>query len=104
MVDVWCLNCSYIHWNCGHWICVPEYSSNLFGGILLLLQEPFRLGDFVRVIGIEGIVSDIQARATVVTAREGRQVVIPDATIFHQPRGRRPQSRNKPRTVTRDRS
>ena len=68
------------------------------------LQEPFRLGDFVRVIGIEGIVSDIQARATVVTAREGRQVVIPDATIFHQPRGRRPQSRNKPRTVTRDRS
>ena len=45
----------------------------------------FPVRDFVRVIGIEGIVSDIQARAPVVTTREGRQVVIPNATIFTSP-------------------
>src|SRR5712675_2120143 len=35
---------------------------NFLAGILLLLQEPFRLGDLISVTGIEGKVSDIQAR------------------------------------------
>jgi small conductance mechanosensitive channel len=58
---------------------------NFLAGILLLLQEPFRLGDLISVTGIEGNVSDIQARATVVTTKEGREVIIPNATIFTNP-------------------
>jgi small-conductance mechanosensitive channel len=58
---------------------------NFLAGILLLLQEPFRLGDFISVTGIEGNVSDIQARATIVTTKEGRDVIIPNATIFTNP-------------------
>jgi small conductance mechanosensitive channel len=33
---------------------------NFLAGILLLLQEPFQLGDFISVTGIEGTVYDIQ--------------------------------------------
>src|SRR5215467_14514607 len=58
---------------------------NFLAGILLLLQEPFRIGDFISVIGIEGTVHDIQSRATVVTSKEGRQVIIPNAIIFTSP-------------------
>lgn len=58
---------------------------NFLAGILLLLQEPFRIGDLISVTGIEGNVSDIQARATVVTTKEGREVIIPNATIFTNP-------------------
>ncbi len=58
---------------------------NFLAGILLLLQEPFRLGDLISVTGIEGNVSDIQARATIVTTKEGRKVVIPNAVIFTNP-------------------
>ena len=58
---------------------------NFLAGILLLLQEPYQLGDFVSVTGIEGHVSDIQARATIVTTKEGRNVVIPNAVIFTNP-------------------
>jgi len=58
---------------------------NFLAGILLLLQEPFQLGDFVSVTGIEGHVSDIQARATIVTTKEGRNVFIPNAIIFTNP-------------------
>ena len=54
-------------------------------GILLLLQEPFRIGDLISVIGIEGTVDDIQSRATVITTKEGRQVIIPNALIFTSP-------------------
>jgi small-conductance mechanosensitive channel len=58
---------------------------NFLAGILLLLQEPFRLGDLISVTGIEGEVSDIQARATVVMTKEGREVIIPNAVIFTNP-------------------
>jgi small conductance mechanosensitive channel len=58
---------------------------NFLAGILLLLQEPFRLGDLISVTGIEGNVSDIQARATIVTTKDGREVVIPNAVIFTNP-------------------
>jgi small conductance mechanosensitive channel len=58
---------------------------NFLAGILLLLQEPFRIGDFISVTGIEGTVFDIQSRATVITTKEGRQVIIPNAIIFTSP-------------------
>ena len=58
---------------------------NFLAGILLLLQEPFQLGDFISVTGIEGHVSDIQARATIVSTKDGREVVIPNAVIFTSP-------------------
>jgi small-conductance mechanosensitive channel len=58
---------------------------NFLAGILLLLQEPFRIGDFISVTGIEGTVYDIQSRATVITTKEGRQVIIPNAIIFTNP-------------------
>jgi len=58
---------------------------NFLAGILLLMQEPFRIGDLISVTGIEGQVQDIQARATVVLSKEGRQVVIPNAVIFTNP-------------------
>ncbi len=38
---------------------------NFLAGILLLLEEPFRLGDLISVTGIEGNVRDVQTRATV---------------------------------------
>jgi small-conductance mechanosensitive channel len=58
---------------------------NFLAGILLLVNEPFQLGDLISVTGIEGNVHDIQARATVVTTKEGRQVVIPNAVLFTNP-------------------
>lgn len=58
---------------------------NFLAGILLLLQEPFGLGDYISVTGIEGSVEDIQARATVVSTKDGGKVVIPNALIFTSP-------------------
>jgi small-conductance mechanosensitive channel len=58
---------------------------NFLAGILLLLQEPFQLGDFISVTGIEGTVHDIQSRATIVSTKDGRKVVIPNAVLFTSP-------------------
>ncbi len=58
---------------------------NFLAGILLLIQEPFTLGDWISVTGIEGRVDDIQTRATVIVTKEGKHVVIPNATLFTNP-------------------
>lgn len=58
---------------------------NFLAGILLLLNEPFHLGDTISVSGMEGRVEDIEARATIITSKEGNKVVIPNATVFMNP-------------------
>ena len=47
--------------------------------------EEIMTTDLISVTGIEGNVEDIQARATVVTTKEGRRVVIPNAVLFTNP-------------------
>ena len=55
---------------------------NLLSGILILLSEPFKIGDDIIVSGMEGTVEDIQIRATFLRSPEGRRIVIPNATVY----------------------
>ncbi len=57
---------------------------NFLAGILLLLTEPFRLGDQIVVGGFEGTVEEIQTRATSIRTYDGRRVVIPNSDLFTQ--------------------
>lgn len=57
---------------------------NFLAGILLLVTEPFAIGDEVSVAGFEGTVEDVQTRATVITTHDRRRVVVPNATMFTQ--------------------
>jgi small-conductance mechanosensitive channel len=58
---------------------------NFLAGILLLLAEPFRIGDQIIASGFEGTVEEIQTRATFIRTYDGRLVVIPNATLFTSP-------------------
>jgi small conductance mechanosensitive channel len=55
---------------------------NFLAGILILLQEPFQIGDWISVTGLEGRVEDIQTRATVVATHKDTRIVIPNAVLF----------------------
>ena len=55
---------------------------NLLSGILILLSEPFKIGDDIIVSGMEGTVEDIQIRATFLRSADGRRIVIPNATVY----------------------
>ena len=58
--------------------------TNFLAGIIILLTQPFRIGDQIMVNNYEGVVETIQTRATMITTYDGRRVVIPNATIFGQ--------------------
>jgi small-conductance mechanosensitive channel len=55
---------------------------NFLAGILLLLTEPFRIGDQIITGSYEGTVEDIQTRATTIRTYDGRRVVIPNTDLF----------------------
>lgn len=58
---------------------------NFLAGILILIHEPFKLGDSISVTGLEGTVDDIATRATVITMADGHRAVIPNAILFTNP-------------------
>lgn len=55
---------------------------NFLAGILLLLNQPFRIGDQTITDKLEGTVEDIQTRATFVRTYDGRRVVVPNSDLF----------------------
>ncbi|WP_426060786.1 mechanosensitive ion channel family protein [Hymenobacter sp. B1770] len=55
---------------------------NFLAGILLLLTEPFKIGDQIKYKDFEGTVEFIQTRATTIKTYDGRRVVIPNAELF----------------------
>ncbi|WP_417523348.1 mechanosensitive ion channel family protein [Marinovum sp.] len=55
---------------------------NMLAGILILLRQPFQVGDQIVSGGFEGTVERIETRATLIKTYDGRRVVIPNADIY----------------------
>jgi MscS family membrane protein len=52
---------------------------NFFGGIMILVDKPFKVGERIRVGAIDGTVKEIGIRSTRVQNQEGRLVTIPNS-------------------------
>ena len=55
---------------------------NMLAGILILLRQPFEVGDQIVSGGHEGTVEKIETRATMIKTYDGRRVVIPNSDIY----------------------
>jgi small conductance mechanosensitive channel len=80
---------------------------NFLAGILLLLHEPFQVGDHITVTGFEGEVKAIRSRDTIIQTKDGTHVVVPNATLFMNPvvvRDTQPVQEAAPQQVTSEQS
>jgi small conductance mechanosensitive channel len=57
---------------------------NWLAGVLLLLRQPFEVGDEIAVGGHEGMVERIESRATLIRTYDGQRVIIPNAELYTQ--------------------
>jgi small conductance mechanosensitive channel len=64
---------------------LQDVAKNFVAGILLLIQQPFEIGDAIEVAGHGGTVLDISLRATEIRAWDGRYIFIPNGDIFVNP-------------------
>jgi len=55
--------------------------ANLFGSIVVAIDQPFRIGEFVKIGGVMGGVEDIGLRSTKLRAVDKSLIVIPNKTV-----------------------
>jgi MscS family membrane protein len=59
--------------------------SNIFGGVTVFTDQPFRIGDRIQVAGYDGTVIEIGIRSTRLQTLEGRIVTMPNAKFADAP-------------------
>ena len=61
---------------------LQDVIKNLVAGIIILLERPFRVGDWVVLSGVEGKIKQINIRSTELESFDKTSVIIPNATLI----------------------
>ncbi|MDA8744445.1 mechanosensitive ion channel [Rubripirellula amarantea] len=77
-----------LHWNQIQWMAtaltfglafgLQEMFANFVAGIIILFEQPVRVGDVVEIDGVTGIVSKIRIRATTITDWDRKDYIVPN--------------------------
>ncbi|MRJ06932.1 MAG: mechanosensitive ion channel protein MscS [Epsilonproteobacteria bacterium] len=62
-------------------LAAKDTAANIFGGIAILTDNIFRIGEWVKVKDVEGIVEDIGIRTTKIRAFDHRLIIVPNSII-----------------------
>ena len=63
---------------------LQKLAANYVSGFVILLERSLRIGDYVRIDGFEGAVSDIKTRYTLLRANNGIESVVPNELLLTQ--------------------
>lgn len=61
---------------------LQDILKNFAAGVILLLQQPFKVGDSIEVSNYSGVVQTINIRTTELRTFDGRLVIIPNADLL----------------------
>lgn len=61
---------------------LKDQLSNFAAGALIILFRPFKVGDFIRVNGFEGIVREIKMVQTSLSTPDNEEVVLPNSVVM----------------------
>ena len=62
-----------------------ESLSNFASGLMVALNEPFKVGDFVEAAGLSGTIAEVGIMATVMTTPDGKRIVVPNKSVWGGP-------------------
>lgn len=66
-------------------LAAKETIGNFFGGIVIITEKPFSMGDWIKTPSVEGVVEDITFRSTRVRTFAQALVTVPNATLSNEP-------------------
>lgn len=61
---------------------IQDLTTNFVSGLTLLLDRPVKVGDFVELEGLMGIVKKISIRSTIITTNDDSSVIVPNSTMI----------------------
>lgn len=62
-------------------LALQDSLSNIAGGFILLFAKPFKVGDYIEVNGISGVVDDITILSTKITTADNKVIFIQNGTV-----------------------
>lgn len=62
-----------------------ESLGNLASGMMIALNEPFKVGDFVELAGLSGTVREVSIMATVLATPDNKKIVVPNKSAWGSP-------------------
>ena len=62
-------------------LAVKDLLSNMFGGVTVITDRPFKVGDRIRVGGIDGKVEELGVRSTRIRSFDGTVYIVPNAKM-----------------------
>ncbi|WP_430420977.1 mechanosensitive ion channel family protein [Methylibium petroleiphilum] len=63
---------------------LQKLASNYVSGFVVLAERSLRIGDLVKVDNFEGRITDINTRATIIRAANGRESIVPNELLITQ--------------------
>ena len=66
-------------------LAAKDTASNLFGSFALLADKSIRIGEWVKVGGVEGVVEDVGMRTTKIRSFEKTLITVPNQLLANQP-------------------
>jgi len=66
-------------------LAAKDTAANLFGSIALLLDKSIRIGEWIRIGGVEGVVEDIGMRTTKIRSFQKSLITLPNQMIANSP-------------------
>ena len=66
-------------------LALKDSLSNIASGVMLIVQRPFHVGDFVQAAGLEGTVDQIRVFQTKMRTIDNRMVIVPNSLITTAP-------------------
>jgi small conductance mechanosensitive channel len=66
-------------------LALQDVMKNFVAGVILLVQQPFHVGETIGVKGFDGTITAIDLRATEMRASDGRLVILPNADVLVNP-------------------
>lgn len=58
--------------------------SNMFGGLVIIMEKPFSIGDWIATPNVEGTVEDITFRSTLIRGFDQALITVPNSTLANQ--------------------
>jgi len=62
-------------------LAAQDMVKNIFGGIMIFLDKPFKIGERIQIDGFDGTVEEVGLRSTRVRTLEGRLLIINNSTF-----------------------
>ena len=62
-----------------------ESLANLAAGLMIAINAPFKVGDFIQAAGLEGVVMELNMMATVLTTGDNKKIVVPNKSVWGGP-------------------